>query len=186
MSGDLPVAIGAGLAFVLYVRLLTRATEPVVTALSFASNTSPTLYAALLAALVALPGCLLTLPRAFAPAPPPVVPSVRERRQLSARRTSFLKTDVLGLAILLLAQVPLPAPWGPAGKAATIANVTKSAEIVDLSARFATWSLVIFGIGVLAAVMVRVYSHAVAFRIFGVALVVGVPVVVWAFLVRSF
>lgn len=185
MSGDLPIAVGAALVFIVYVWVLTLSTVPVVTTLAFASDTRPKLYAALLALLVALPGCLLTLPRALAPAPPPVLPSVRERRQLAARRRSFVKTDILGVALLLFAQVPLPAPWGPAGKAATIANITKSAEIVELSARFATWSIGIFGIGVLAALMVRVYSHAAAFRVLGIVLVVGVPVLAWAVLVRS-
>jgi hypothetical protein len=184
-SGDVPVAVGAALAFIVYVWLLTRATVPVVTTLAFASDTRPKLYAALLALLVALPGCLLTFPRALAPAPPPVQPSVRARRQLSARRKSFVRTDVLGIALLLFAQVPLPAPWGPAGKAATIANITKSAEIVELSVGFANWSIGIFGIGVLAAIMVRVYSHAAAFRVLGIVLVVGAPVILWLVLVRS-
>ena len=184
-NGDLRVAFGAALVFALYVWLLTQATVPVITTLAFASDTRPTLYAALLAVLVALPGCLLTLPRALAPAPPSVLPSVRARSQLAARRRSFLKTDIIGIALLLFAQVPLPAPWGPAGKAATIANITKSAEIVELSARFANWSIGIFGIGVLAAVMVRVYNHAAAFRILGILLVLGAPVIVWAVLVRS-
>ena len=184
-NGDLYVAVGAALGFTLYVWLLTQATVPVITTLAFASDTRPKLYAALLALLVALPGCLLTLPRALAPAPPSVQPSVRARRQLAARRRSFLKTDIIGIALLLFAQVPLPAPWGPAGKAATIANITKSAEIVELSARFANWSIGIFGIGVLAAIMVRVYSHAAAFRVLGIVLVVGAPVIAWAVLVRS-
>lgn len=185
MSGEVPIAVGAALVFVVYVWLLTQATVPVVTTLAFASDTRPKLYAALLALLAALPGCLLTLPRAFAPAAPHVVPSGRGRRPQAVRPRSFVKTDVLGVATLLFAQVPLPAPWGPAGKAATIANITKSAEIVDLSARFATWSIGIFGIGVLAAIMVRVYSHAAAFRVLGIVLVVGVPVLSWAVLVRS-
>ena len=184
-NGDVSLAVGAALAFILYVFLLTQATVPVITTLAFASDTRPKLYAALLALLVALPGCLLTLPRALAPAPPSVQPSVRARRQLAARRRSFVKTDIIGIALLLFAQVPLPAPWGPAGKAANIANITKSAEIVELSARFANWSIGIFGIGVLAAIMVRVYSHAAAFRVLGIVLVVGAPVIAWAVLVRS-
>ena len=185
MSGDVPVAVGVALAFILYVWLLTKATVPVITTLAFASDTRPKLYAALLALLVGLPGCLLTFPRALAPAPPSVQPSVRARRQLSARRKSFVKTDVLGIALLLFAQVPLPAPWGPAGKAATIANITKSAEIVELSVGFANWSIGIFGIGVLAAILVRVYSHAAAIRVLGIVLVVGAPVILWFVLVRS-
>jgi len=185
ISGDVPVAVGAALLFIVYVWVLTRATVPVVTTLAFASDTRPKVYAGLLALLVGLPGCLLTLPRALAADPPRVQPSVRERRQMAARRRSFVKTDVIGLAALLFAQVPLPAPWGPAGKAATIANITKSAEIVELSARFANWSIGIFGIGVLAAVMVRVYSHAAAFRVLGIVLAFGVPVIAWFILVRS-
>ncbi|WP_353357486.1 hypothetical protein [Intrasporangium sp. DVR] len=185
ISGDGPVAVGAALLFVIYVWLLTRATVPVVTTLAFASDTRPKLYAGLLALLIGLPGCLLTLPRALASPPPRVQPTVRARHQMSARRQSHLKTDLLGIAALLFAQVPLPAPWGPAGKAATIANITKSAEIVELSARLANWSIGIFGIGVLAAIMVRIYSHAAAFRVLGIALVVGFPVVSWFVLVRS-
>ena len=104
---------------------------------------------------------------------------------MATRRQSFVRTDVLGVALLLFAQVPLPAPWGPAGKAATIANITKSAEIVELSVGFANWSIGIFGIGVLAAIMVRVYSHAAAFRVLGIVLVVGAPVILWLVLARS-
>jgi hypothetical protein len=183
-NGDLRLAVAAVVVFVLYVWLLTHATVPVITTMAFASDTRPKLYAALLAVLVGLPGCLLTLPRALASAPPTVLPTVRERRQLSARRQSFLRTDLLGVATLLFAQVPLPAPWGPAGKAATIANITKSAEVVELSARFATWSIVIFVVGVVATVIVRVYRHAPAFRVLGIVLVVGAPVIAWLYVVR--
>jgi hypothetical protein len=110
---------------------------------------------------------------------------VRQRRQLSARRKSFVHTDLLGIAALLFAQVPLPAPWGPAGKAATIANITKSAEIVDLSARFATYSLVIFGVGAAASLLVKVYNHAAALRVIGIILAVGLPVLAWFWLTRA-
>lgn len=182
---DLQVAAAAVIGFLIYVWLLTQATVPFITMLAFASDTRTNLYAALLALLVAAPGCLLTLPRAFTPPPPRVVPSVSGRRQLSARRRSFVKTDVIGMALLLLAQVPLPAPWWRAGKAATIANITKSAEIVEISARFATWSLVIFAIGFLAAGVVRVYHHALGLRIIGAAIAILTPVVAWAMLVQS-
>ena len=185
VNADVPLAIGAVVVFAAYVWLLTRATVPVVTAFSFASDDRPKLYGALLAGLAGLPGLLLTLPRALTSPPPPVQPSVRSRSQVSARRRTYVRTDVLGVAAFLLAQVPLPAPWGPAGKAATIANITKSAEIVELSVGFANWSIGIFGIGVLAAVLVRVYSHAAAIRVLGIVLVVGAPVILWFVLVRS-
>lgn len=171
--------------FVAYVWVLTRATVPVVTILSFASDNTPKVYAALLAALVGLPGCLLTLPRAFAPATPPVQPSVRSRRQLAARRRSFVTTDVLGLAAFLFAQVPLPAPWGPAGKAATVANVTKSAQIVELSAHFASLSLVVLAIGLASALIAKVYRHASALRVLAIMLALGAPVLAWVYAVRS-
>ena len=98
---------------------------------------------------------------------------------------SFLRTDVLGVAVLLLAQVPLPAPWGPAGKAATIANITKSPEIVELSAQFATYSLGVFAVGIAAAVIVKVYGHAAAYRVVGIILAVGAPVVAWFLVMRT-
>lgn len=173
------------MAFILFVVLLTRATTPVITMLSFASNNDAKIYAALLALLIGAPGALFTIPRAVERTPPAVAPSVHQRREMAQRRRSHVRSDVMGLAALLLAQVPLPAPWGPAGKAATIANITKSAEIVDLSARFATWSLGIFAIGLLAAVLVRVYRHATAYRVLGIVVVVGVPVLTWAILVNS-
>lgn len=184
MSADLPVAVGAALAFVAYVWVLVHATVPLVTAFGFASDGRPKLYAAFLAALAGLPGLLLTLPRAFTPPAPAVQASVRSRRQASALRRSYLRTDVLGLAALLLAQVPLPAPWGPAGKAATIANITKSPEIVELSAAFANYSLAVFAVGILGAVVAKVYSHAAALRVLAIILVVGAPVVAWLLVVR--
>ena len=135
--------------------------------------------------LVGLPGLLWTLPRALRAPAPAVVPSVSSRRQLSERRQSFLRTDLLGVALLLLAQAPLPAPWGPAGKAATIANITKSPEIVELSAQFATYSLGVFAVGVVAAVIVKVYGHAAAYRVIGIILAVGAPVVAWFLVMRT-
>ncbi|TQN48780.1 hypothetical protein FHX52_1927 [Humibacillus xanthopallidus] len=184
-SADVLVAIGALVAFVAYVWVLTKATPVIVTAFSFASENKPELYAAFLAVLVGLPGLLWTLPRAFRAPPPAVVPSVQSRRQLSERNRSFLRTDVLGLAFLLLAQAPLPAPWGPAGKAATIANITKSPEIVELSAQFATYSLWVFAVGVGAAVIVKVYGHAAAYRVIGIILAIGAPVVAWFLVMRT-
>jgi len=184
-SADVLVAIGGLLAFVAYVWLLTKATPVIVTAFSFASDNKPELYAAFLAVLVGLPGLLWTLPRAMRAPAPAVVPSVSSRRQLSERRQSFLRTDLLGVALLLLAQAPLPAPWGPAGKAATIANITKSPEIVELSAQFATYSLGVFAVGVVAAVIVKVYGHAAAYRVIGIILAVGAPVVAWFLVMRT-
>lgn len=184
-NADLLMGAGIVVAFVLFVLLLTRATTPVVTMLSFASNNDAKIYSALLTMLIGAPGALFTIPRAVERTPPAVAPSVHHRREMAERRRTHVRTDVIGLAALLVAQVPLPAPWGPAGKAATIANITKSAEIVDLSARFATWSLGIFAVGIMAAVMVKVYSHATAYRVLGIVVVVGVPVVAWAILVSS-
>jgi hypothetical protein len=185
LSADVPLAIGASLAFVAYVWVLMHATVPLVTVFAFASDGHPKLYAAFLAGLAGVPGLLLTLPRAFTPPRSSVQPSVRSRRQASALRRSYLRTDVLGLAALLLAQVPLPAPWGPAGKAATIANITKSPEIVELSAMFANYSLAIFAVGILGAVIAKVYSHAAALRVLAIILVVGAPVVAWLLVVRA-
>jgi hypothetical protein len=171
--------------FVAWVLLLMRATEPLVTLFAFASDGRPKLYAAFIAVLAGLPGLLLTLPRAFTPPPPAVVPSARSRTQAAARRTTFIRTDALGVAAFLLAQVPLPAPWGPAGKAATIANITKSPEIVELSARFANYSLGIFAVGIAAAVIAKVYSHAAALRVLAIILAVGAPVVAWVLVVNA-
>ena len=162
-----------------------RATVPVVTVFDFASDARPKLYAGFIAALAGLPGLLLTLPRALTPPAPAVVPSVRSRSQVSARRASFVRTDALGVAAFLLAQVPLPAPWGPTGKAATIANITKSPEIVELSAHFANYSLGVFAVGVAAAVVAKVYSHAAALRVLAIILAVGAPVVAWFLVVHA-
>jgi hypothetical protein len=184
-NADLPLAVAAVVLFIGYIWVLTRATVPLVTTFAFASDNRPKLYAGFLAVLAGLPGLLLTLPRAFAPPRPLVQPSVQRRGQLSARRPSFARTDVLGVAAFLLAQVPLPAPWGPAGKAATIANITKSAEIVELSARFANYSLAVFVVGLVAAVLVKVYGHAAAYRVLGIILVMGAPVLAWFLAVRA-
>ncbi|MHA3837594.1 hypothetical protein ACXR8F_17890 [Terrabacter sp. AAH1] len=185
INSDVPLAIGGAMVFVAWVWLLTRATGPLVTVFAFASDGRPKLYAGLIAALAGLPGLLLTLPRALAPATPVVVPTARSRRQISARRSSFLRTDLLGVAAFLFAQAPLPAPWGPVGKAATIANITRSPEIVELSARFANYSLGIFAVGVVAAVIAKVYSHAAALRVLAIILAVGTPVVAWVLVVNS-
>ncbi len=181
----MPVAVGGAVLFIAWVLLLMRATEPLVTAFDFASDGRPKPYAGLLAALSGLPGLLLTLPRALTRPTPAVVPSARSRSQISARRASFLRTDLLGVAALLLAQVPLPAPWGPVGKAATIANITKSPEIVELSAGFANYSLGVFAVGIVAAVIAKVYSHAAALRVLAIILAVGAPVGAWVLLVNS-
>ena len=77
VSADVPLAIGASLAFVGYVWVLMHATVPLVTVFAFASDGHPKLYAAFLAGLAGLPGLLLTLPRALTPPRPSVQPSVR-------------------------------------------------------------------------------------------------------------
>jgi hypothetical protein len=179
------LTLGGIVLFVGYVWVLTQATAPLVTVFAFASDNRPKLYAALLAGLVGLPGILLTLPRAFTPSGPTVVSSLPNRRELVTPKRSYVKTDLLALAVLLLAQAPLPAPWGPAGKAATVANITKSPEIVELSALFATYSLVVLGVGIVAVVLAKVYSHATAYRVLAIILVVGAPVVAWFVAVRA-
>jgi hypothetical protein len=88
----------------------------------------------------------------------------------------------LGACAFLLAQAPLPAPWGPSGKSATIANITQRAEVVELSRAFATASLVVVAIGVAAAVLAQVYRHAAAYRIIAVLLAIAAPVVAWVWL----
>ncbi|MEW1954954.1 hypothetical protein [Terrabacter sp. NPDC080008] len=185
LNADVWAAVAAAVVFAAYVWLLANAAGPLVTALNAASFGRPKLYAAWLAGLAGLGGLLLTLPRALAPPEPAVQPSVRSRRQVSARRRSHLRTDLLGVAALLLAQVPLPAPWGPAGKAATIANVTKSPAIVELSAHFATYSLGVLALGLLAAGLAKVYGHAAALRVLAIILAVGAPVVAWVLVLRS-
>jgi hypothetical protein len=182
---DVPLAIGGVILFVGYVWLLTHATEPLVSTFAFASDNRPKLYAAVLAVLVGLPGILLTLPRALTPPRETVMSSIPSRREAAIQERSYVKTDALAIAVLLLVQSPLPAPWGPAGKAATIANITKSPEIVQLSATFATYSLGVFAVGLLAAVLAKVYSHAAAYRVLAIILVIGAPVVAWVLAIHS-
>jgi hypothetical protein len=169
------------IGFLVYVFALTSATGPMVRALWTMSGDSPHWYAAWLAVLVGLPGLLLTVPRLRAPHRP-TVRAMSRRRELRRARASHGLTDALGAGAFLLAPAPLPAPWGPSGKAATIANITQRAEVVELSRAFATASLVVFAIGVGAAVLAQVYRHAVAYRIIAVLLTVAAPVVAWVWL----
>jgi hypothetical protein len=185
MNADVPLVAGGAVGFVVLVWLLMHATVPLVTVFDFASDGRPKLYAAFLAGLAGLGGLLLTLPRALSQPVPAVQSSLRSRRQASALRRSHLRTDLLAVAALLIAQVPLPAPRGPVGKAATIANVTKSPEIVELSALFANVSLAILVVGLVAAVVAKVYSHAAALRVLAIALAVGAPVVGWFVVVHA-
>jgi hypothetical protein len=177
--------IVAVVAFAAYVWVLTRAAPFVITLFAFASDYRPKLYAAFLAVLVGLPGLLWTLPRAFERRRAEVAPTAWSRRDVEAPSRPHLRTDVFGLALLLLAQVPLPAPWGPAGKAATVANITRSPEIVELSATFADYSLPVFAVGVVAAVIAKVYSHAAGWRVIAIILVVSAPVVAWVLALRT-
>lgn len=181
---DLYWALGALAAFLVYVFLLVTVTSPLVRALWFASGRNSWLYAAELALLVGLPGLLFTVPRV--PAPRTIwVSHTTSRRQLSRRRKSHLLTDALGLAAFLLAQAPLPPPWGARGVSATIANITGSPEVVELSRQYGTVSLVVFAVGIGAAVLAQVYRHAPAFRVIGLMLAVGAPVFAWAWVVHA-
>jgi hypothetical protein len=178
---DLRWALGIVAGFLVYVFVLTSATGPLVRALWAVSGESPRLYAAGLAALVGLPGLLLTVPRLRAP-DRPLVRALTRRRELRRARSTHGLTDALGACAFLLAQAPLPAPWGPSGKAATIANITQRAEVVELSRAFSTASLVVVAIGVGAAVLAQVYRHAAAYRVIAVLLAVAAPVVAWVWL----
>ncbi|WP_034714344.1 hypothetical protein [Intrasporangium chromatireducens] len=181
---DLYWAVGALAVFLTYLFLLVAATAPMIRALWFASAHNPLLYAGLLALIVGLPGLLFTVPRV--PAPRTVWVSGRSsRRQLSRRRTSHIPTDALGLASFLLAQAPLPPPWSPRGVSATIANITGSPEAVELSRQFGTVSLVVFAVGIGAAVLAQVYRHAPAFRVIALMLAVGTPVLAWAWVTHA-
>jgi hypothetical protein len=182
---EVPVLLLGVLAFAGYVWLLAQATPVVVTVFGFASDNRPKLYAAYLAVLTGLPGLLWTLPRALRRPAPHVPAAPRSRRENAVERPHHVATDLLGIALILLAQVPLPAPWGPAGKAATIANITRSPEIVELSAEFATYSLGVFAVGVVAAVLAKVYAHAAAQRVIAIILAVGAPVVAWVLVLRA-
>jgi hypothetical protein len=180
-----PLAIAAGVAFFALVFVLTKAAVPLITALSVVSFNEPRVYAALLALLVGLPGLLFTLPRATKGPEPYVPPSQHRRRERPKKRDSFVVTDALGLVALLAAQVPIPAPWGPVGKAATVANVTRSAEIVQLSHAFAWPSLAVFAVGLVAAGIAQIYRHAPGLRVISIILAVGAPALSWFFLTRA-
>jgi hypothetical protein len=180
-----PLAVAAGVAFFAVVFLLTKAAVPIITALSVVSFNEPRVYAALLAMLVGAPGLLFTLPRATKGPEPYVPPSQHRRRERPKKRDSFVVTDALGLVALLAAQVPIPAPWGPVGKAATVANVTRSAEIVQLSHAFAWPSVAVFAFGIVAAVIAQVYRHAPGLRVIAIVLAVGAPALGWFFLTRT-
>jgi len=185
---DVTVVLLGVLAFAAYVWVLAQATPFVVTVFGFASDYRPKLYAAYLAVLTGLPGLLWTLPRAMRP-PQQHVPASRvatTRREAVAAGPRHGRTDLLGIALILLAQVPLPAPWGPTGKAATVANITRSPEIVQLSASFATYSLAVFAAGLVAAVIAKVYAHAAAQRVLAIVLAVGAPVVAWVLVLQAF
>ncbi len=185
VNADVPVAIGAVVVFLLVVFLLTKAAVPMITALSVVSFNEPRVYAALLALLVGLPGLLFTLPRATKGPEPYIPPSVHRRRERSKRRDSFLITDAAGLVAFLAAQVPIPAPWGAEGKAATVANITMSAEIVKLSWSFAWPSLIVLVVGIVAAVIAQVYRHAPGLRVIAIILAVGAPALAWFYLTRT-
>lgn len=184
-GSSVPIAAGALVVFLGFIFLLTKAAVPVITALSVVSFNEPRVYAALLAMLAGLPGLLLTLPRASRGPEPYIPPSAHRRRDRPKKRDDFLVTDALGLAALLLAQVPIPSPWSPAGKAATIANITMSAEIVELSWSFAWPSLVIFVVGVVAAVVAQIYRHAPGLRVIAIILAVSAPALGWFYLTRT-
>ncbi len=183
-NADLYWALGLFAGFVAYLLLLVALTVPLVTALWAVSFDNPRLYAAWLALLVGLPGLLFTLPRVRAPRTVWVSQATR-RQQVSRRRRGHALTDALGVAALLLAQVPLPAPWGPGGKAATVANITEMPEVVELSRQFAWVSVVVLAVGIGAVVTVRTYRHAPAFRVIGLMLAVGAPVGAWVWVTKS-
>lgn len=184
-SSPVLLSIAGFLAFLGFVYFLTRAAVPMITALSVVSFNEPRVYAGLLALLAGLPGLLFTLPRATRAPEPYIPPSPHRQREPSAKQDSFLRTDVLGLAALMLAQVPIPSPLSPSGKAATIANVTENAEIVELSRCFAIPSLAIFGVGVVAAVIAHVYRHAPGWRVVSIILAVSASALGWFYLTRT-
>jgi hypothetical protein len=182
---DVLLALGAAVALVVVIFLLTKAAVPIITALSVVSFNEPRVYAALLALMVGLPGLLFTLPRAMKGPEPYIPPSVHRRRERPKKRDTYLVTDAVGLVALLVAQVPIPAPWGAQGKAATIANVTMSAEIVELSWAFAWPSLGVLVVGIGAAVVAQVYRHAPGLRVISIILAVGAPALAWFYLTRT-
>ena len=110
---------------------------------------------------------------------------MHRRRARHRRQDSFLLTDVAGLVAFLAAQVPIPAPWGAEGKAATIANITMSAEIVELSWSFAWPSLGVLAAGIVAAVIAHVYRHAPGLRVISIVLACGAPAIAWFLLTRA-
>lgn len=185
VRSDVPIVLAAVATFLLLVFLLTKAAGPMITALSVVSFNEPRVYAALLALLVGLPGLLFTLPRATRGPEPYIPPSVHRRRERPRKRDSFLMTDAAGVVAFLAAQVPIPAPWGAQGKAATVANITMSAEIVELSWSFAWPSLVVVVVGIVAAVIAKVYRHAPGLRVISIVLAVGAPALAWFYLTRT-
>ncbi len=181
-AAALALAVVVGFGGLVYV--LTKAAVPIITALSVVSFNNPKVYAGLLAVLVGLPGLLFTLPRALKGPEPYIAPSLH-RRERARNHPSFIRTDLAGLVALLVAQVPIPAPWAAVGKAATVANITMSAEIVELSWAFAWPSLALLVIGVVTAFLARVYQHAAGVRVMTIIVAVGAPVAVWFYLTHT-
>ena len=60
-----------------------------------------------------------------------------------------------------------------------------STQIVDLSARFGTWSIGVIAVGILAAGMAKVYGHASGFRVIAFVLAVAAPVIAWVAVTRA-
>lgn len=89
------------------------------------------------------------------------------------------------MVALLLAQVPLPVPWNPSGKAATIANVTGSEQVVAVSEGFAGASLVVVALGALATVTLTMHRRSPPHRVLAIIVVTGAPVLAWLLAVRS-
>lgn len=194
--GRVPAVAVLAVLVAAVVGVLALSVRVGVSALWSLSFGSPRIYGLLLVLLCALPGLLLTLPRltrrkrapsraglhATSPAvapPPPLT-----RRATREASVSHVVTDAAAIVAYLLAQVPVPLPWASAGKAATVASVTGSAQAVEVTGRMAWVSVLVIGLGLVGGLVAHLFPTRPRLRLLALSLVTLVPLVAWLVVTR--